>query len=148
MRHITPTGINLIKQFEGFSDTVYTCPAGFTTIGYGHVVQADENFSDGVTTATAEILLRQDVTKAEAAVLRLIHVPLTDGQFNALVSFTYNLGQGALQRSTLRRKVNRKEHQAAPAEFMRWVWAHGRKLPGLVKRRFVEVFLYTKQATK
>ena len=143
MRHITPTGINLIKQFEGFSDTVYTCPAGFNTIGYGHVVQTNEDFSDGVTTATAEILLQQDVTRTEQAVLRLIHIPLTDGQFDALVSFTYNLGQGALQRSTLRRKVNRNEHQAAPAEFMRWVWAGGRQLPGLIKRRYAEAKLYT-----
>ena len=143
MRHITPTGINLIKQLEGFSDTVYTCPAGFTTIGYGHVVQADEDFNGGITTATAETLLRQDITAAEAAVLRLIHIPLTDGQFDALVSFTYNLGQGALQRSTLRRKVNRNEHQAVPAEFMRWVWADGCKLPGLIKRRYAEAKLYT-----
>ena len=143
MRHLTPTGINFIKQFEGFSSSVYVCPAGFATIGYGHLVCADEDFSDGVTTVTAKILLRQDVTKAEQAVLRLIHVPLSNGQFDALVSFTYNLGQGALQRSTLRRKVNRKEHHAVAAELMRWVWAGGRKLPGLIKRRAAEARLYT-----
>lgn len=75
--------------------------------------------------------LRQDAQIAERAVLRLINVPLTDGQFDALVSFTYNLGGGALQRSTLRRKINREEHAEVPEQFMRWVWAGGRKLKGL-----------------
>lgn len=79
---------------------------------------------------------------AERAVLRLISVPLTDGQFDALVSFTFNLGAGALQRSTLRRKVNREEHEDVPAEFLRWVWAGGRKLNGLIRRRRAEATLY------
>jgi lysozyme len=87
-------------------------------------------------------LLRKDVAVAERAVLRLINVPLTQGQFDALVSFTFNLGSGALQRSTLRRKVNREEHDDVPAEFMKWVWAGGRKLKGLVKRRKAEVAFY------
>ena len=74
--------------------------------------------------------------------LRLVTVPLTDGQFDALTSFTFNLGGGALQRSTLRRKVNREEHSAVPGEFRRWVWAGGRKLKGLVRRREAEAALY------
>jgi lysozyme len=69
-------------------------------------------------------------------------VPLTDGQFDALVSFTFNLGSGALQRSTLRRKVNREEHDEVPEQFMRWVWAGGRKLRGLMRRREKELLLY------
>jgi len=143
MRHITQEGLNLIKRFEGFSQTVYFCPAGYPTIGYGHVVKNDEDFSASIDEAQAEDLLRQDVHVAEKAVLRLINVPLTDGQFDALVSFTYNLGSGALQRSTLRRKVNRKEHSEVPEQFMRWVWAGGRKLKGLVKRRLYEKKLYS-----
>ena len=107
MRNITPNGLDLIKRFEGFSQTVYFCPAGYPTIGYGHVVKDDEDFSEGIDEAEAEELLRQDTMIAERAVLRLINVPLTDGQFDALVSFTFNLGGGALQRSTLRRKINR-----------------------------------------
>ena len=75
---------------------------------------------------------------AERAVLRLIRVRLADDQFDALVSFTFNLGAGALQRSTLRRKVNREEHGEVPPEFMRWVWAGGRKLKGLIRRRAAE----------
>ena len=142
MRHITQNGLDLIKRFEGFSRTVYFCPAGYPTIGYGHVVKDDEDFSAGIDEAQAEDLLRQDAQIAERAVLRLISVPLTDGQFDALVSFTYNLGGGALQRSTLRLKINRKEHGEVPEQFMRWVWAGGRKLKGLVRRRAAEAGLY------
>ncbi len=73
--------------------------------------------------------------------LRLIPVPLEDGRFDALGSFTFNLGAGALQRSTLRRQVNRQEHGAVPREFRRRVWAGGRKLEGLIRRREAEAEL-------
>ena len=144
MRHITDDGLALIKRFEGFQPEIYVCPAGWPTIGYGHVVREDElgRFADGIDEATAEALLRRDVETAERAVLRLIRVPLEDGQFNALVSFAFNLGAGALQRSTLQRKVNREEHAAVPAEFRRWVWAGGRKLKGLMRRREAEAIRY------
>ena len=137
MRHVTEEGLNLIKRFEGFSPKIYICPAGYPTIGYGHVVLAHEQdqFATGITQAEATELLRKDVRIAERAVLRLISVPLTDGQFDALVSFTFNLGAGALQRSTLRRKVNRGEHEGIPSELMKWVLAAGKRLPGLVRRR-------------
>ncbi|WP_375639627.1 MULTISPECIES: lysozyme [unclassified Bartonella] len=142
MRHITQNELDLIKRFEGFSRTVYFCPAGYPTIGYGHVVKNDEDFSAGIDETQAEELLRQDATIAERAVLHLINVPLTDGQFDALVLFTYNLGGGALQRSTLRRKINREEYAEVPEQFMRWVWAGRRKLKGLVRRRYAECLLY------
>ncbi len=140
MRHVTEEGLNLIKRFEGFSPTIYICPAGYPTIGYGHVVLAHEQdqFATGITQADATELLRKDVRIAERAVLRLISVPLMDGQFDALVSFTFNLGAGALQRSTLRRKVNSGEHESVPAELMKWVWAAGTRLPGLLSRRLLE----------
>ena len=143
MRHITQDGLNLIKRFEGFMGEVYICPAGYPTIGYGHVVKDDEDFSAGINEAQAEALLHQDATIAERAVLRLINVPLTDGQFDALVSFTYNLGGGALQRSTLRRKINREEHAEVPEQLIRWIWAGGRKLKGLLRRRQAEAICYT-----
>ena len=144
MRHITDEGLGLIKRFEGFEPEVYICQGGWPTIGYGHVVRNDERerFADGIDEAPAEELLRRDVEVAERAVLRLIRVTLEDGQFDALCSFAFNLGAGALQRSTLRRKVNREEHDAVPAEFRRWVWAGGRKLKGLVRRRMAEAALY------
>ena len=140
MRHVTEAGLDLIKRFEGFSPTIYICPAGLPTIGYGHVVLAHERelFAAGITQAQATDILRKDVGIAERAVVRLISSPLTDGQFDALVSFTFNLGAGALQRSTMRRKLNRGEHDSVPAELMKWVWAGGQKLTGLVRRRKAE----------
>jgi len=164
MRHITQQGVELIKKFEGFVPHLYICAAGYPTIGYGHVVLAGDYFGSitgsellniyrksglkvaqnayNITEADAEELLLQDAQKFERAVLRLIDVPLTDGQFDALVSFTYNLGPAALQRSTLRRKVNREEHDEVPAEFRKWVWAGGRRLKGLIKRRNIEAEIY------
>lgn len=142
MRHITTQGLELIKKYEGFKAIPYRCPAGLLTVGYGHLIKANEHF-DRLTTSEAELLLKGDVQTAERAVLRLIHTPLSDGQFDALVSFTFNLGAGALQRSTLRRKVNRQEHEEVPKELMRWVWAGGRKLNGLALRRAAEGKLYS-----
>jgi lysozyme len=144
MRHITKDGINLIKQFEGFEPEIYLDAAGLPTIGYGHLIRKGEHkmFENGISEGAGEALLIKDVLAAENAVLRLINVPLTDGQFDALVSFTFNLGGGALQRSTLRRRVNREEHEDVPLEFLRWVWAGGRKLKGLIRRREAEAILY------
>ena len=144
MRHITTAGMELIKRFEGFSSEIYLDAAGLQTVGYGHLIKSHEKdiFKNGITGTQAEALLKKDLLLTENAVLRLIKIPLNNNQFDALVSFTFNLGAGALQRSTLRRKVNREEHEYVPAEFMRWVWADGRKLSGLIKRRKAEAELY------
>jgi len=144
MRHVSQQGLALIKRFEGFSPTIYLDAAGLPTIGYGHLLRPGEAemFARGISEEAGIALLIKDVQKAEQAVLRLVHVPLSEGQFDALVSFTFNLGSGALQRSTLRRKVNREEHADVPPEFMRWVWAGGKKLKGLVRRRAAEAALY------
>lgn len=144
MRHITQQGLNLIKRFEGFEPEIYLDAAGLPTIGYGHLIRKGEHkmFENGISYEAAVALLIKDVESAERSVLRLIDVPLTDGQFDALVSFTFNLGSGALQRSTLRQKVNREEHEEVPREFLRWVWAGGRKLRGLIRRREAETRLY------
>lgn len=144
MRSITRQGLELIKRFEGFEPEIYLDAAGLPTIGYGHLLRPGEAemFAGGISYEAATALLIKDVLSAERAVLRLIQVPLTDGQFDALVSFTFNLGSGALQRSTLRRKVNREEHADVPEQLMRWVWAGGRKLKGLIQRREFEVQFY------
>lgn len=144
MRHITRHGLDLICRYEGFSPVIYLCPAGYPTIGYGHLITEanKEQFLDGINEDEALELLRQDVGVAERAVLRLINVPLTDGQYDALVSFTFNLGSGALQRSTLRRKVNRQEYEDAALEFGKWVWAGGRRMKGLINRRKAEAELF------
>lgn len=140
-RRTHEAGIALIKHFEGFSPVVYLDVAGQATIGYGHLLREGEVL-ERISQAEAEDLLRQDVAVAERAVMKLIRAPLMDGQFAALVSFTFNLGSGALQRSTLRQKVNREEHEDVPAELMRWVWAGGRRIEGLKRRRKAEADLY------
>lgn len=143
IKRISLKGLDLIKSFESFSDKVYICPAGYKTIGFGHVVKEGENFEHEVSLFEAERLLYNDAQFAEHAVMRLIQAPLTQHQFDALVSFTFNLGSGALQRSKLRRIVNREEHEDVPQEFLRWVWAGGRKLKGLIRRRQAEGALYS-----
>ena len=144
MRCITKNGLELIKYFEKFSPKIYLCPAGLATIGYGHVIRKHElnKFRNGIDEITASEILVQDVKVAELAVIKMIKVPLTNGQFDALVSFVFNLGSGAFQRSTLRAKVNREEHDEAAEEFLRWVYAGGKKLKGLVLRRKAESILY------
>lgn len=135
-------GIDLVKEFESFSSTIYICPAGHPTIGYGHIIWPWEDYSAGITEDEAEKLLRNDMLIAEIAVQKYINVELSDFQHGALVSFTFNLGAGALQRSTLRSKTNRAEFIDAADEFLRWVYAKGRKLRGLVRRREAERILF------
>lgn len=145
MRNITSNGLQLIKRFEGFSSAIYSDSAGLPTIGCGHLLKSYEvaAFKAGITKAKAEELLKQDVTVAESAVIRLINVPLTNDQFDALVSFTFNVGAGALQRSTLRARLNREEYWLAPEEMMKWIYANGKKVQGLILRRMAEVELYS-----
>lgn len=147
-RLVTEEGLALIRKWESFSPTVYICPAGWPTVGYGHVVKEGEKerFSGGITREEAMKLLKADVRVAENAVLRYISVPLSDSQFNALASFTFNLGAGALQASTLRKVINRGEYDDAPEQFKRWVYANGKKLKGLVNRRAEEAAMFMKAA--
>lgn len=144
MYRLTAKGLDMIRRHEGFSPVIYTCPAGYRTIGHGHVVLRHEQdrFAAGITPDEAMALLRLDAELAERSVSRLVNLPLSDGRYDALVSFTFNLGAGALQRSALRRKVNRGEHEAVPAELMKWIWAGGRRLPGLLRRRREEAACY------
>ena len=116
MQNITATGLCLIKYYEGFRANSYICAAGYRTIGYGHVILPCESIKEPLSEEAAEKLLRKDVIVAQKSVLRNIKVPLFDHQFDALVSFTFNLGAAALQRSTLRRKINREEHVDVPEE--------------------------------
>ena len=132
----------LIQYFEGFSPQVYTCAGGFPTIGYGHKSHPHEILPQSITKTEANLFLEQDMHLSVQAVTRLITVPLTPNQWIALVSFTFNLGAAALQRSTLRRKVNRNEHGDVPREFLKWIWARGQKCPGLMRRREVEASIY------
>lgn len=139
----TDITLELIKSFEGFSARVYLCSGGYKTVGFGHVVMPGENFST-ISEEEAEELLLKDIAIAKRAVLKLIHVALHPNQLAALTSFTYNVGSGALQRSTLRQKVNREEHGSIPQELMRWIWAAGKRSNGLIRRRTAEAALYAK----
>lgn len=134
---------NLITAFEGFSSVPYVCPSGKLTIGWGHIIRDGEKFSIPLSDYEAALLLEKDVEKAEKAVNRLITIPLEQHEFDALVSFTFNVGVLALQRSTLRQKLNRDEDREEVAdEFLKWVYAGGRKLRGLVRRRIAERNLF------
>ena len=143
---MTDEGLDLIKLYEGYSSSPYLCPAQHWTIGYGAIWGMDdtrvkEDHPD-INEDQADYLIRRDVKKSEMAVLRHIRVPLEDGQFNALCSFVFNLGSGALQSSTLRRKINRGDYIGAANEFPRWVFAGGRKLKGLIRRREHERLMF------
>ncbi len=138
--HISETGLALIRQFEGLRLSAYRCPAGIATIGYGST--AGVQMGQTITAERAEELLREDVRQFEAAVSRLVKVPLTQGQHDALVSFAFNLGAKSLEQSTLLRLLNAGDYKGAAAQFDRWVYASGKKLPGLVKRRAAERALF------
>ena len=135
-------GLSLIKSFEGFSARPYRCPAGIPTIGYGATYYPDGRrvtMQDRpVTEADATAMLRSMLASYEAGVNRYVQVPLTQGQFDALVSFAYNLGLSALKNSTLLRLVNARDWRGAAAQFGRWNRAGGKVLPGLTRRREAE----------
>jgi lysozyme len=138
-------GLDLIKEFEGLRLTSYLCPAKVWTIGYGHTSAAGEPLVKRgmrITKARAEEILRADLATYEAGVLAAVSVPITQGQFDALVSFAYNCGVGALRKSTLLKRVNAKQFDRVPAEFMKWTRAGGKELPGLVRRRRAECALW------
>ncbi|MBE3137639.1 MAG: lysozyme [Thermoplasmata archaeon] len=144
-RQITSAGSSLIKSFEGFSATRYLCSARVWTIGYGHAIRKGEKWDSStaiITESEALGLFDKDNDDAEKAVFRLIRIVLTDGMFDALVSFTFNLGSGALQRSTLRSMLNREEYMGAANQFPFWCWAGGYRNKGLYRRRLRERELF------
>lgn len=133
-------GLELIKHFEGLRLAAYKCSAGVWTIGYGHT--GGVNPGDIIDEITAESLLRKDVAVSESAVSRLVSVPLNQHQFDALVSFVFNLGAGNFRTSTLLKKLNAGDYSGAADEFSRWINAGGKPLPGLARRREAERLLF------
>lgn len=142
--HTSQLGIDLIKRFEGFRSQSYLCPAGVWTIGYGTTRIKGQPVRPGMrcTEQQAEEYLRDDLEYFEDAVQQLVKVPLNQFQFDALVSFTYNLGEGNLGKSTLLRKLNQKDYKGAADEFLRWNKSGGTVLGGLVRRRAAERDLF------
>lgn len=144
MLTIGKAGLDLIKHFEGLRLEAYICPAGVPTIGYGST--RGVRLGDRISEAQAEALLRRDLLRFERAVNDLVKVPLTQGQFDALVSFAYNVGEGSLASSTLLKRLNAGRYAEAADQFLRWNKArvNGRltALPGLTRRREAERALF------
>jgi lysozyme len=150
MIRVPPQAIDLAKRFEGFhriprSDPLrrahpYICPAGYWTIGYGRLCKPDH---PAINEEEGEIFLRQDLRTALAATLRYCPVLATEpeGRLAAIVDFTFNLGAGRLQTSTLRRRINQRDWSQAANELQRWVYGGGKPLLGLVTRRQAEACL-------
>ena len=143
--NISTNGIELIKQFEGCRLKAYKCPAGIWTIGYGHTSGVKEGQT--ITRAEAEQLLKEDLARFERVINNIVKIEINQNQFDALVSFSYNLGVGALNNSTLLRLLNKGDYNGAAEQFNRWVYAGGKKLTGLVKRRTAEKELFLKPIT-
>ena len=134
-------GKDLIISFEGIRLQAYKCPAGVWTIGVGSTVPA-VHAGEVITKQQALARFDKDLTKFENAVDRLVKVPLTQNQFDALVSFTFNVGEGALAKSTLLKKLNAGDYNAVPSELMKWTKGGGKELPGLVRRRRAEAAMW------
>lgn len=146
MIEVPQAAVDLAKRFEGFHRVPkheshraypYICPAGYWTIGYGHLCDPKH---PPITEAEAETYLVQDLRAALNATLRYCPVLATEseGRLAAIVDFTFNLGVGRLQTSTLRRRINQRDWKAAICELRRWVYGGGKVLPGLVSRREAE----------
>ena len=138
-------GVALIKAHEGLRLQAYQDPVGVWTIGYGHTTAAGPPKVERgmkITDAGADAILRQDLAKFEGYVSSAVKVPLNQNEFDALVSFTFNLGPGNLRSSTLLKKLNAGDRAGAADEFLKWTKAGGKTLPGLVKRREAERALF------
>jgi len=144
---LSTTGNELIKRSEGFRSDVYTDVAGFRTIGYGHKIKPQESFPDGIGEPQAAILLASDVAQAEKAVTRLVRVVITQGQFDALVDFCFNLGAGHLAASTLLHELNAGHYADAAQQLLAWDHAGGQVNQGLKERREAEYRLWMKTDT-
>ena len=155
---VSPAAIQMIKHHEGVRTKPYRCPALLWTVGVGHVIdpahiavkyeerknlQIPDGWNRVLTMGEVDAILAQDLVRFERGVLRNCPSAIgRQGVFDALVSFSFNVGLGNLQRSSLRMKTNRGELEEAAEEFMKWTKAAGRVLPGLVKRRQDERAMY------
>ena len=144
MTDISENGIKLIKNFEGCRLEAYKCPAGVWTIGYGHT-GAEVHAGLKITQEQANKYLKNDLLIHCNNVSRLVKKPLTQNQFDALVSFEYNVGYGNFASSTMLKLLNQGKYSEAALQFGRWVYANKKVLAGLVKRRQAEKDLFLKK---
>lgn len=168
-RDICQEAIDLVKKYEGIPDgdpsTVnidpYLDPVNIWTIGWGHAIRYDGRFlkgeadraqmhalyPEGITLAQAEALLHADLIDTGSTVQTMLAVQVNDNEFGALTSFAFNLGCGNLRSSTLLKLLNANDRAGAADQFLRWVRADGKVLPGLVKRRAAERSLFLEKPT-
>jgi lysozyme len=141
MMQTSEKGLDLIRKYEGLQLAAYVCPGGKLTIGYGHT-GPDVTEGKKIDAEEANALLEHDVQRFELAVNELVTVPMTQGMFDALISFSFNLGAGSLKSSTLLKKLNADDREAAADEFLKWNKAKGKVLAGLTARRESERELF------
>ena len=137
---ISEKGIDLIKEFEGLELVSYLCPAKVWTIGYGHIKGVEEGME--WTEEQAEEALKEEVIGYCRFVEEYVKVPLNQNQFDALVSWTYNLGPTSLKNSTMLKVLNEGNYDQVPEQIKRWNKARGQVLNGLVRRRDAEAELF------
>jgi lysozyme len=145
-KQFSTAGMNLLKKSEGFRSRIYQDVAGFPTIGYGHRLLHPDSFPNGIDEPQAANLLLSDVRDAEQAVERLVKVPLTQGQYDALVDFCFNLGAGRLSSSTLLKDLNAGRYDAACEQLLLWDHAGLKELTALKARREAEAELWRTEA--
>ena len=138
--NIGSKGLELIKHFEGCELEAYKCPAGVWTIGYGHIKGVSEGMT--ITEAQAEEMLQSELIEYEGYINDLVEVELNQNQFDAMVSWVYNLGGGNLKSSTLLKVLNAGDYAGVPAQMLRWNKAGGKVLEGLTRRRQAEADLF------
>lgn len=144
-RRVNQETVDLIKRWEGFRAEPYKCPAGVDTIGYGHTATKSlMKRGTKITEARAVKLLKADLAIYEKAISEMVEVDLTDGQFGALVSWCFNVGVGAAQRSTLVKKLNAGDYESVPKELARWNKAGNKVTAGLANRRAAEAGLWAR----
>ena len=137
-------GLKLLAAWEGIRLKPYRDAAGHWTIGVGHLMSRQEmiGYADGITKEVALSLLADDVSEAETCVARNVKTGLQQYEFDAIVSFCFNVGIGAFSRSTLLKRLNARDYQGVPQELMKWTRANGKRCAGLVSRREKEIRLW------
>lgn len=150
--NISKKGIAKLRHLEGSERTVYKDSAGLPTIGVGHLLTKDEirsgkinisgkiiDYKDGLSISEIDLLLGQDLVSREVCVEKMVRVPLSQNQFDALVIFVFNIGRKAFMDSTLLKQLNQGNYNGVPDQLRRWVYAAGERIKGLVSRREAEI---------
>ena len=145
--HLSCAGLELLKKSEGFRDRVYADIAGFRTIGFGHRLSAGETYPVGINLLQGEAILNRDIEIAEASVNRLVRSSLTQGQFDALIDFVFNLGAGRLASSTLLSYLNSGRYDDAAWQLLAWDHAGSTEVASLKSRREAEFRLWNSACT-